>query len=141
MLDKTDMNEDADKYIGLCDDDWIYVIDQGGSVSFLYGADVRLDGTEGTVKTEIARGGSGGDVPYPDIPYPDTNKKMNCPVCGGTGKVICKGCGGLGYIPSIKHSPDYGYGSSVYEVKNHCYTCHGSCLSNCTHCFGTGHIP
>lgn len=141
-LDQEAWIENADRYIGLADDDWIYVTDHGGSVSFLYGGDVRLEGTDGTVTTVIVGDQQNYGYSYSNAILPDTsmNNGSLCPVCGGNGKVICKGCNGLGYLPSIKHSADYGYGSSVYEAKNHCYSCGGSGQSICTHCFGTGRI-
>ena len=139
VFDEYDTEEDTDKYIGMTIDDWIYVIDHGDSVSFLYGGDVRLEIGNASV-AELFLSEQFGGYSYPDPVYPDINRKTLCPVCSGTGKVICKGCNGLGYIPSIKYSPDYGYGSSVYEVKNHCYSCSGIGQSMCTRCFGTGYV-
>ena len=142
VLDTEAGLDDADRYIGLADDDWIFVIDHGNSVSFLYGGDVRLEGTGGTVTTVIV-GGRQNNVPvYPDVVIPNAGitTGSDCPVCGGDGRVTCKGCNGLGYIAGVGYSSDYGYGSSSYETKNHCYTCGGSKESMCTRCLGSGRI-
>lgn len=135
-LDLNNKDKESNLYRGLADEDFIYVIDQGNTMSFLYGEDVRIEGTGQTISSLM--GGGGSVIPNPNMP--STNQTSQCPVCHGMGTVICKGCNGLGYIPSIKHSADYGAGSSVYEVKNHCYSCNGKGQSMCTHCGGTGVI-
>ncbi len=136
-LDLNNKDKESNLYRGLADEDFIYVIDHGNTMSFLYGKDVRIEGTGQTISGLMD---GGGRSVIPDSNMPSTRQTTQCPICHGMGTVVCKGCNGLGYIPSVKHSADYGAGSSVYEVKNHCYSCNGKGQSTCTHCGGTGII-
>ena len=73
---------------------------------------------------------------------PDDNRTgMTCPICRGNRKVTCNGCGGSGGFYRTHYSPSYGYGGgSSYQEFVPCYTCGGSRVTDCMHCYGTGVI-
>ena len=73
---------------------------------------------------------------------PDDNRTgMTCPICRGNRKVTCNGCGGSGGFYRTHYSPSYGYGcGSSYQEFVPCYTCGGSRVTDCLHCYGTGVI-
>lgn|GEM_PF-1716991 len=76
--------------------------------------------------------------------------RMNCPVCGGTGRVdICKACNGTGRCTWSTNSPGVrtdilAIGYSAYCDNGTCSACKGSGRYNyggCPGCEGTGRCP
>lgn len=61
-----------------------------------------------------------------------------CPICNGSGRRVCQSCSGNGFTTSMKHSANYGAGSTPYWINHSCAACHSSGQVPCTHCGGDG---
>ncbi|MCH5320358.1 MAG: zinc finger-like domain-containing protein [Eubacterium sp.] len=75
---------------------------------------------------------------YTVAPY--TKVQLDCPICYGLGEVICSSCHGTGYYTTFENAPNYGGGSSSYEIEHTCRRCNGTGYAMCTHCSGTGKV-
>lgn len=96
-------------------------------------------------------------VPYTPIPVPE-NTKRNCTKCGGSGKLTCTHCNGVGYKEHreqatclVAHHTDcYQYPAKgvcrpscherhdFYWKKDKCTWCNGTGLESCSLCRGIG---
>lgn len=119
---------------GTTDKDFVNLAAIGGVATVGYGADCRF-------ASDNNDNHSGGITPIiPDISKVDP-VQLDCPICNGSGKVVCDSCHGTGYFTSIGYAPDYGLGGgATYEKKQRCPRCNGSGQAMCTKCAGTGKV-
>lgn len=119
---------------GTTDKDFVNIAAIGGVATVGYGADCRF-------ASDNNDNHSGGITPIiPDISKVDP-VQLDCPVCNGSGKVVCNSCHGTGYFTSTEYAPDYGFGGgATYEKKQRCPRCSGSGQAMCTKCAGTGKV-
>lgn len=91
-------------------------------------------------------------APYTPITVPEAHTR-NCRKCGGSGKLICEHCNGVGYkewservFCLVAHHTDCTgncHGSchkrhDVYIRKDKCIRCEGTGMERCSSCHGTG---
>jgi hypothetical protein len=70
------------------------------------------------------------------LPVPHTERVVNCPECGGSGKRNCRHCQGAG---KCKCPFCHGHGHNM-ATKEPCRPCQGSGSQPCTWCHGRGRV-
>jgi hypothetical protein len=70
----------------------------------------------------------------------DPDNHRRCLTCSGTGKKICRSCGGNGGRCKPRYDSEYEDRSIVRESWEPCVTCAGSGRSSCSTCLGIGRI-
>ena len=77
---------------------------------------------------------------YPGVPEVN-DTKTTCPICNGTGEVVCSSCKGAGKLYTTEYAPDLGGGGGgSHQVEHTCMNCSGDGKSMCTRCTGLGYI-
>ncbi len=88
----------------------------------------------GAKETPAPASNNGSNSYAPALKVP-TVQYVNCPTCGGTGRISCFSCNGVGYTEHM------GYQYGVYgRVVDTCMICGGTGSRTCTKCGGSGLI-
>ncbi len=118
----------------------------GGSGVLDFGAGPSICSCGDGKTTCYGCNGEGVIIVYPDVPAPTINipdppaptlynNPASCVRCKNTGTVICTSCNGAGKFYELKHSTNYGAGSTPYTVTTTCKLCMGKGLMDCPNCY------